>query len=158
MDIIMKEQQTKTELHTPKSSNLSGIARALSHLAKPAVLVTLGIGMYLHLTRLFIGTELLIKYIYTATFDAVFAIPMLLGVASFLPAWKHIVFRNKFEKVIVILTGVYFLASVPLHVQTWYSQNTDYILAFPIWFSYLFLTYSSLLMIVWLRLRVGTGD
>ena len=154
----MNEQKKQPGLYTPKSSNLSAIAQALSHLAKPAVLITLGIGMYLHLTRLFIGTELLIKYIYTPTFDAVFAIPMLLGVVSFLPAWKHIAFRNKFEKVIVILTGVYFLASVPLHIQTWYTQNTDYILAFPIWFSYLFLTYSSLLMIVWLRLRVGTGN
>lgn len=154
----MNEQKTKPELYTHKSSTLPGIARALSHVTKPAVLITLGIGMYLHLTRLFIGTELLIKYIYTATFDTVFAIPMLLGVFSFLPAWKHIAFRNKFEKVIVILTGVYFLASVPLHIQTWYTQNTDYILAFPIWFSYLFLTYSSLLMIVWLRLRVGTGN
>ena len=154
----MNEQKTKPELYTHKLSTLPGIARALSHVTKPAVLITLGIGMYLHLTRLFIGTELLIKYIYTATFDTVFAIPMLLGVFSFLPAWKHIAFRNKFEKVIVILTGVYFLASVPLHIQTWYTQNTDYILAFPIWFSYLFLTYSSLLMIVWLRLRVGTGN
>jgi hypothetical protein len=154
----MKEQEAKPELYTHKPPILPGIVLALSSFAKPAVLTTLAIGMYLHFTRLFIGTELLIKYIYTATFDAVFAIPMLLGVICFLPAWKHIVFRNKFEKVLVIVTGVYFLVSVPLHLQTWYSQNTDYILAFPIWFSYLFLTYSSLLMIVWLRLRVGTGD
>ena len=158
MDIIMKERQTKTELYTHKSPGLPAIAMGLSHVTRPAVLITLTIGIYLHFTRLFLGKELLIKYIYTATFDAIFAIPMLLGVVSFLPAWKHIVFRNKFEKVIVILTGVYFLPRVPLHIQTWYTQNTDYILAFPIWFSYLFLTYSSLLLLVWLKLRVRTGD
>ena len=150
----MKEQEAKPELYTHKSPILPDIVFALSRIAKPAVLTTLVIGMYLHFTRLFIGTELLIKYIYTATFDAVFAIPMLLGVICFLPAWKHIVFRNKFEKVFVIVTGVYFLVSVPLHLQTWYTQSTNYILVFPRWFSLLFLTYSSLLFIVWWRLKL----
>ena len=150
----MNEQQTQPGLSTPKSSSSPALALALSQVTRPAVLITLGIGMYLHFTRLFLGTELLIKYIYTAAFDAVFAIPMLIGVISFLSTWKHIAFRNKFERVIVGLTGVYFLASVPLHVQTWYTQNTDYILVFPLWFSLLFLTYSSLLVIVWSRLKI----
>jgi len=154
----MNEQQTQHGLYTPKLSTLAAIARVLSHLAKPAVLVNLSIGMYLHLTRLFIGSELLIKYIYTANFDAVFAIPMLLGVISFLPAWKHMIFRNTFEKVIVVLTGVYFLASVPLHIQTWVTQNTEYILVFPLWFSLVFLTYSSVLLITWWRLKVVIDD
>lgn len=150
----MKAQQTQPQIYTPKPPSLAVIQRVLSHLAKPAVLITLGIGMYLHLTRLFIGTELLAKYIYTATFDTVFAIPMLFGVISILPAWKHISFRNKFEKVIVGLTGVYFLASVPLHIQTWVTQNTNYILVFPLWFSLVFLAYSSVLLITWWRLKV----
>ena len=144
----------KQHIESGHYSHESSLALTLSRLTRPAVLITLGIGMYLHFTRLFLGTELLIKYIYTAAFDAVFAIPMLIGVISFLPTWKHIVFRNKFERVIVSLTGVYFLASVPLHVQTWYTQNTDYILIFPLWFSLLFLTYSSLLVIVWSRLKI----
>ena len=150
----MQEQQMYSEPYTQKSS----VALALSRLTRPAVLITLVIGMYLHVTRLFIGTEMLIKYIYTATFDAMFAIPMLVGVLSFLPAWKHFVFRNKFEKVVVAITGVYFLISMPLHVQTWYTQNTDYILVFPMWFSLVFLTYSSVLMLVWWRLKVTTRD
>lgn len=150
----MKEQEAKRVLFTHKSPVFQSISLNLSRLAKPAVLITLGIGMYLHFTRLFIGTELLIKYIYTATFDAIFAIPMLLGVISFLPAWKRIAFRNKFEKVAVAITGVYFLVSVPIHIQTWYTQSTAYILFFPIWFSFVFLTYSSLLMIVWWRLEI----
>jgi len=150
----MKEQEANPELYKHKSPILPGMSLALSRLAKPAVLITLGIGMYLHFTRLFIGTEMLIKTIYTATFDALFALPMLLGVIGFLPAWKRIVFRNKLEKTAVAITGVYFLASVPLHIQTWYTQSTDYILVFPQWFSLVFLTYSSLLMIVWWRLKI----
>jgi len=146
----MKEQHSEFARFTHESF----LALTLSRLTRSAVLITLGIGMYLHFTRLFLGTELLIKYIYTAAFDAVFAIPMLIGVVSFLPTWKHIVFRNKFEKVLVTVTGIYFLLSVPLHIQTWYTQNTDYILVFPMWFSLIFLTYSSLLVIVWSRLRI----
>lgn len=150
----MNEQKAKPELYGDKLPILPGKGLALSRLAKPAVLITLGIGMYFHFTRLFIGTELLIKTIYTATFDAIFAIPMLLGVISFLPAWKRIVFRNKFEKTAVAITGVYFLASVPLHIQTWVTQSTGYIRVFPLWFSLVFLTYSSLLMFVWWRLKI----
>jgi hypothetical protein len=146
----MKEQHSEFARFTHESF----LALMLSRLTRSAVLITLGIGMYLHFTRLFLGTELLIKYIYTAAFDAVFAIPMLIGVVSFLPTWKHIVFRSKFEKVLVGVTGVYFLLSVPLHIQTWYTQNTDYILVFPMWFSLIFLTYSSLLVIVWSRLKI----
>ena len=146
----MKEQHSEFARFTHESF----LALMLSRLTRSAVLITLGIGMYLHFTRLFLGTELLIKYIYTAAFDAVFAIPMLIGVVSFLPTWKHIVFRSKFEKVLVGVTGAYFLLSVPLHIQTWYTQNTDYILVFPMWFSLIFLTYSSLLVIVWSRLKI----
>ena len=146
----MKEQHSEFARFTHESF----LALMLSRLTRSAVLITLGIGIYLHFTRLFLGTELLIKYIYTAAFDAVFAIPMLIGVVSFLPTWKHIVFRSKFEKVLVGVTGVYFLLSVPLHIQTWYTQNTDYILVFPMWFSLIFLTYSSLLVIVWSRLKI----
>jgi len=150
----MNTQEVKPELYTHKSSILPGMGLTLSRVARPAVLITLAIGMYLHFTRLFIGTELLIKHIYTATFDAIFAIPMLLGVISFLPAWNRIVFRNRLEKTVVAITGVYFLASVPLHLQTWYTQSTDYILVFPLWFSLVFLTYSSLLIFVWWRLKI----
>jgi len=146
----MKEQHSEFARFTHESF----LALTLSRLTRSVVLITLGIGMYLHFTRLFLGTELLIKYIYTAAFDAVFAIPMLIGVVSFLPTWKHIVFRSKFEKVLVGVTGIYFLLSVPLHIQTWYTQNTDYILVFPMWYSLIFLTYSSLLVIVWSRLRI----
>ena len=152
----MKEQLIKPEHHLQKSPTQTRIAMVLSHVAKPAVLITLGIGMYLHFTRLFIGTELLIKYIYTAAFDTVFSIPMLVGLVSFLPAWKRMVFRNKFEKVVVVVTGLLLLLSVPLHVQTWYSQSTNYILVFPMAYSIIFLAYSSVMVFVWSGLKIVT--
>jgi len=117
----MKKQILQPEDHLQKSYAQPTIAMVLSRVAKPAALITLGIGMYLHFTRLFIGTELLIKYIYTATFDTVFSIPMLVGLVSFLPAWKRMVFRNKFEKVVVVATGLLLLLT---HLtQNWRKLN-----------------------------------
>jgi hypothetical protein len=152
----MNKQDLQPKNYLQKSHAQPTIAMALSRLARPAALITLGIGMYLHFTRLFIGTELLIKYIYTATFDTVFSIPMLVGLVSFLPAWKRMVFRNKFEKVVVVATGLLLLLSVPLHVQTWYSQSTNYILVFPMAYSIIFLAYSSVMVFVWTRLKIVT--
>ena len=152
----MNKQGLQPKNYLQKSHAQPTIAMVLSRVVKPAVLITLGIGMYLHFTRLFIGTELLIKYIYTATFDTVFSIPMLVGLVSFLPAWKRMVFRNKFEKVVVVATGLLLLLSVPLHVQTWYSQSTNYILVFPMAYSIIFLAYSSVMVFVWSRLKIVT--
>lgn len=152
----MNKQDLQPKNYLQESHAQPTIAMVLSQLAKPAALITLGIGMYLHFTRLFIGTELLIKYIYTATFDMVFSIPMLIGLVSFLPAWKRIVFRNKFEKVVVVATGLLLLLSVPLHVQTWYSESTNYILVFPMAYSIIFLAYSSVMVFVWSRLKIVT--
>jgi len=152
----MNKQDFQPENYLQKSHAQPTIAMVLSRLARPAALITLGIGMYLHFTRLFIGTELLIKYIYTATFDTVFSIPMLVGLVSFVPAWKRMVFRNKFEKVVVVATGLLLLLSVPLHVQTWYSQSTNYILVFPMAYSIIFLAYSSVMVFVWSRLKIVT--
>lgn len=150
----MKKQVIQPENYLQTSAVPPTIVMALSRVARPAVLIILGIGMYLHFTRLFIGTELLIKYIYTATFDTVFSIPMLIGLVGFLPAWKRMVFRNKFEKVVVIATGLLLVLSVPLHVQTWYTQSTNYLLVFPMAYSIIFLAYSSVMVFVWSRLTI----
>ena len=150
----MKKQVIQPENYLQTSAVQPTIVVALSRVARPAVLITLGIGMYLHFTRLFIGTELLIKYIYTATFDTVFSIPMLIGLVGFLPAWKRMACRNKFEKIVVIATGLLLVLSVPLHVQTWYTQSTNYILVFPMAYSIIFLAYSSVMVFVWSRLTI----
>jgi len=122
-------------------------------LTRTAVIITLITGMYLHVTRLFIGFDALIAQIYTATFDAIFAIPMVIGAVCILPAWKQFAFRGKFEKFIVGLTGLYFWISILLHVQTIYSRSTDYIRVFPEWYSFFFLAFTTAMLVTWLRIR-----
>lgn len=124
-----------------------------TRLTRTAVTITLISGMYLHVTRLFVGFDVLISQIYSATFDTIFAIPMLVGAICILPAWKQFAFRSWFEKFIVGFTGLYFWISIPLHVQTIYSQSTDYIRVFPVWYSFFFLAYTTVMLVIWLRVR-----
>jgi hypothetical protein len=106
---------------------------------KPAIIITLIMGMYLHVTSLFIGRELLIRYVLTPSFDAVLAVPMTYaGIVGWL-MWRRVVHPNRWHRLVYGFTIVYFTISIPIHVQTFITQHTDYILAFPWWYSYFIL-------------------
>lgn len=117
------------------------------------VIVTLLIGIGLHLTRLIVGSDAF-QPLFTATLDAIFTIPIVLGIIGMVRTWRFIQFRGRFEKGVAIFTLAYFVVSMPLHFQTWFTGNTDYITAFPWWYSLVFISYSSLLLFVWSRLRI----
>lgn len=150
----MKGEKLETKIYHSFKLKRSYLSLISAKVIKPAVMITLITGIYLHLTRLFIDTDLLIKYIYTATFDAIFAIPMIIGAITIIPSWKYFIFKNKFEKVITFVTGVYFIVSLPLHFQTWISQSTDYIRIFPMWYSYLFLVYTTVMLYIWYNIKI----
>jgi hypothetical protein len=122
-------------------------------IARSSVILTLTIGAYLHLNNIIFGTDLLIEHLFTPFFDLLFAVPMLIGGIAVLASWKQIRFRNKFEKGIVVWTAFYFLASLPLHIQSWLTQSTDYIRFFPIWYSGVFLAYTAVMQWVWWHLE-----
>jgi len=106
---------------------------------KPAIVITLIMGMYLHVTSLFIGRELLMRYVLTPSFDAVLAVPMTYaGIVGWL-MWRRVVHPNRWHRLVYGFTIVYFTISIPIHVQTFITQRTDYILAFPWWYSYFIL-------------------
>ncbi len=121
--------------------------------ARALVMLTLLIGALMHLTRLIYGTDWFIANVYTPLGDSLFAVPMTLGAFAIIAARREYALRNRLEKAVVIFTGVYFTASFPLHVQTWLTQNTNYIRVFPMWFSAVFLVYSSFLQYVWWNLK-----
>ena len=120
---------------------------------KFAIIATLIMGMYLHVTSLFIGRELLMRYVLTPTFDAVLAVPMTYaGIVGWV-VWRQVVHPNRWHRFIYGFTIVYFTISIPIHVQTFITQRTDYILAFPWWYSYfILLVQVGMLAFVW-RLR-----
>jgi hypothetical protein len=124
-----------------------------------AIITTLLMGMYLHVTSLFIGRELLLRYILTPSFDAVLAVPMTYGGIVGWMVWRQIEHPTLWHRLVYGFTIVYFTLSVPIHVQTFLTKRTDYILAFPWWYSYfILLVQVGMLAFVWhLRFKERTN-
>ena len=117
------------------------------------VLLTLVTGVIFHITRLIVGVSDF-QNMFTPTVDAIFTMPIVIGIIGILATWKYMHFRNRWEKGAVVITLAYFTLSMPLHLRTWFTGNTDYIAGFPYWYSIIFLAYTSVLLWVWWRLKV----
>jgi hypothetical protein len=71
-----------------------------------AAIATLLAGMYLHVTSLFIGRDLLRQYILTPTFDMLLAIPMTYaGLIGWL-SWKQVSFGRGWKKFLWFHSGL----------------------------------------------------
>ena|SRR5438477_3989688 len=121
--------------------------------------VTILIGLYMHVTRAFIGDDLLLAHVFTPTFDRVLTVPMVYAAVTGLMAWRHIPFRGVRDKVRYGIVLFYVAGSVPLHVYNVYlHDSTEYIRFFPMWFSYLlFPIYGAIIWILW-RLPYDGGE
>jgi len=115
-----------------------------------AAITTLITGMYLHVTSLFIGRDLLRQYILTPGFDMLLAIPMTYaGIVGWL-SWKQVSFVNGWQKFLYGFILVYFTISIPIHIQTFITQSTAYINVFPGWYSYFILVLMTIMIaFVW---------
>ena len=115
-----------------------------------ATIATLIAGMYLHVTSLFIGRDLLRQFILTPTFDMLLAVPMTYaGIVGWL-SWKQVSFDRGWQKFLYGFILVYFTISIPIHVRTYLTQSTAYINAFPAWYSYFILVLmTAMLVFVW---------
>jgi len=115
-----------------------------------ATVITVIVGIYLHLTGLFIGRELLKQYILTPTFDMIFAIPMTYaGVMGWL-SWNKVIFDKTWQKIFYGFIMTYFTISIVIHVRTFVTQSTDYIDVFPAWYSYpIIVLMTAILVFAW---------
>ena len=122
-----------------------------------AAIVTLITGLYLHITSLFIGRDLLQQYILSPTFDMLLAVPMTYAAIVGWLSWKQVSFDHPWKKFAYGLILVYFGISTLIHLRTYLTQSTSYIEAFPAWYSYpIVVLLSSMLMFVW-RIRYMTS-
>ena len=97
-----------------------------------------------------VGRDLLQQYILTPGFDMLLAIPMTYaGIVGWL-SWRQLSFDRSWKKFLYGFILVYFTISIPIHVQTYLTQSTDYINAFPGWYSYFILVLmAGMLLFVW---------
>ncbi len=120
-------------------------------------MLTISMGVCLHLYRVIFGDELTLRYVVTPTTDKVLLVPMIYAAITgiLLLAHNRVVFANKRHRALFTGSVVYIAASVPLHVYCSYViWDVSVFTWFPMWFSYflLILVYPAFLTTFW-RLR-----
>lgn len=112
---------------------------------KGFTLLTLATGLCLHGSSLLMTREHFVETIFTPQFDVVFAIPM--SIAGLTGAWlyRRAVFAALWQRLVYLFLCAYFLISIVLHVRTWFTWDTSYVLAFPWFYPYVAMTLMVLL-------------
>ena len=122
-----------------------------------AAIATLIGGLYLHLTSLFIGRELLKQYVLTPAFDLLLAIPMTYAAIAGWLSWKQVSFDRGWKRLVYGFILVYFTISIPIHAQVLLTWSTDYIDAFPAWYSFPIVVLMTLMLLFIWNLRYIAG-
>jgi hypothetical protein len=117
---------------------------------KPVAAATFIAGLYFHLTRLVIGTDLTQQLVVTPTVDKIFLVPMAYAAVAGLLLWNRVVHPNRAHKIVYRVIVVYMTISLPFHFRTFITGNTDLFWVFPEWYSVFFLfMVSAMLLFVW---------
>ena len=120
--------------------------------------LTLIMGIYIHLTRLFIGTDLVIQKVITPELDMLLALPMFYTTLFGWLAWKRVSHPSKSHVVLFAAILVYFTISLPIHIRTYFIRSTELLRFFPVWFSVLILPIQfAMLLFLW-RLQLKKGE
>src|SRR5262245_32068832 len=109
---------------------------------KEAAMLTIGLGVVLHLLRVIFGDDFAMQYVVTPTTDKILLVPMMYaGVTGIvLLARRRVVFANKRHRALFTGSVIYIAGSVPLHVYCSYIiWDTSLMTWFPMWFSYFLL-------------------
>ena len=116
--------------------------RRRGYFFKEAAMLTIGLGVLIHLLRVIFGDDFAMQYVVTPTTDKILLVPMTYaGVTGVvLLAKNRVVFANKRHRALFTASVVYIAGSVPLHVYCSYIiWDTTLMTWFPMWFSYFLL-------------------
>ena len=105
---------------------------------KEAAMLTIGLGVLIHLLRVIFGDTFAMQYVVTPTTDKILLVPMTYaGITGILLLAQHRVrFANKRHRVLFTGSVVYIAGSVPLHIYCSYIiWDTTLMTWFPMWFS-----------------------
>jgi hypothetical protein len=118
-------------------------------------MLTISLGVLIHLYRVCFGDQLTTKYALTRTTDRILLVPMTYAAITGILVWRRARFVNKRHRAFFTASLVYITGSVPLHIYCSYmAKNLTTYMWFPVWFSYLLLivVYPAFLTMFW-RLR-----
>jgi hypothetical protein len=130
------------------------ICRRHGYFFREAAMLTIGLGVLLHIYRVIFGDEMALKYAITPTADRILLVPMTYAAIAgiVLLVQKRVRFANKRHRALFTGSVVYIAGSVPLHVYCSYIiVDTTLVTWFPMWVSYLLLivVYPVFLVMFW---------
>jgi hypothetical protein len=131
-----------------------GTFRRHGYFFREAAILTIALGVGLHVYRVIFGDELTLRYVVTPTTDKILLIPMTYAAITgiLLLVNRRVQFTNKRHRALFTGSVVYIAASVPLHVYGSYViWDVSVFTWFPMWFSYflLILVYPAFLTVFW---------
>jgi hypothetical protein len=129
--------------------------RRRGYFFREAAMLTIAMGVCLHLYRVVFGDELALRYVVTVTTDRILLVPMTYAAITGVLVWHRLRFANRPHKMFFTASLVYISISVPLHIYCSYVLNdVSFFTWFPVWFSYflLIVVYPAFLAMFW-RLR-----
>jgi hypothetical protein len=125
---------------------------------REAAMLTISIGVAMHLYRVIFGDALTLQHMVTVTTDRTLLVPMTYAAITGILAWRQMRFANKRHRALITASIAYISMSVPLHIYLdWVINDVSFITWFPMWFSYFLLiaVYPAFLTMLW-RLRYQT--
>lgn len=122
---------------------------------REAAMLTISLGVVMHVLRVSFGDDFALRYVITPTTDRILLVPMTYAAVTGILVWRRVKFANKPHRAFFTASLVYIAGSVPLHVYCSYIiVDTTIVTWFPMWFSYflLIVLYPAFLTMYW-RLR-----
>jgi hypothetical protein len=122
---------------------------------RQVAMLTISLGVLIHLYRVIFGDDLTLKYAMTLTTDRILLVPMTYAAITGILVWRRVWFTSKPHRAFFTASVVYIAGSVPLHIYCSYvAEDLSIYMWFPMWFSYLLLivVYPAFLTMFW-RLR-----
>ena len=143
-----------TTTHVVHKPSFWDTYRRHGYFSREAAMLTITMGVCLHLYRVIFGDALTLRYVVTPTTDKILLIPMTYAAITGILLLVHnrVVFANKRHRALFTGSVVYIAASVPLHVYCSYViWDVSVFTWFPMWFSYflLILVYPAFLTLFW---------
>ena len=127
----------------------------LTNLSGRAVFIT---GMYLHLTAILLGRELFLEKVFTPVFDMILAVPMTFAGVMGIALWKKTRLPTAAHRAVYGVLLAYFCVSIAVHVSTFFTRDTSYIVAFPEAFSYFIIPVQALFLYVFSSAEPRSGE
>ena len=96
-------------------------------------------GIYFHVTGIFIGLDLFQEKIFTLTLDKYVILIFCYAIIGLIYYYKSISFSSKLQQFSYLLLAFWVAISIPIHIMGQINGTTSFIEGFPSWYSYFFL-------------------